>query len=211
MSTLLSFAIAPTRAWTALYTRGLPSDVRGERREEIDCDLWEHQRLAEFQRDPATRTAAAILLRLIMGVPADMTWRLEAGASARSGKGTQMNESRMLRGFFFAALAVAIVPAAMGVAAIFGATWGSTAERVIWGSLLVASSVSIVAGLLLCTRKPHLGIGLVALGAVGIGVAWFFIPFITVPLGAAMVFLAYRRARRTGWRLRGGDLPNATA
>jgi uncharacterized membrane protein YdbT with pleckstrin-like domain len=122
-----------------------------------------------------------------------------------------MNESGMMRGVFFAALALAIVPAAMGVASIFGATWGSTAERVIFGTLLVLSSASLVAGLILSARKPRLGIGLVALGAVGIGVAWFFIPFITIPLGAAMVFLAYRRARSTGWRFRGGHLPNATA
>lgn len=120
MSTLLSFVIAPTRAWTALYTRGLPSEVRGERREEIDCDLWEHQRLADLQREPATSTAAAILLRLIMGVPADIFWRLEAGTSARSGKGTQMNDSWIMRGVLVAAALVALAPIGFGVSVLAG-------------------------------------------------------------------------------------------
>jgi len=208
---MLAIAVGLTRSWTALYTRGLPAELRDRRRDEIESDLWEQRRLDDFEQTAAADTAVEVLLRLVLGAPADIIWRIEAGANARSGKGTHMNESGMMRGVFFAALALAIVPAAMGVASIFGATWGSTAERAIWGSLLVGSSASIIAGLILSTRRPRLGIGLVALGAVGIAVAWFFIPFITIPLGAALVYLAYRRARSTGWRLRGGDVPNATA
>ena len=34
MRTLLDLPIALTRAWAAVYTRGLPYDVGGERREE---------------------------------------------------------------------------------------------------------------------------------------------------------------------------------
>jgi len=208
---MLALAVALTRSWTALYTRGLPPDLRSRRRDEIESDLWEQRRLDDFERTPAADTAVEVLLRLVLGAPADLIWRIEAGANARSGKGTQMTESKMMRGFFFAALAVAILPAAAGVGAVFGATWGSTAERAIWGSLLVGSSASIIAGLILSTRRPRLGIGLVALGAVGIVVTWFFIPFITIPLGAALVYLAYRRARSTGWRFRSGDVPNAPA
>ena len=161
MNTLLAFVIAPTRAWTALYTRGLPADVRGERREEIDCDLWEHQRLADFEREAANSTAAAILLRLIMGIPADMTWRLEAGASARSGKGTQMNESKTMRGLFLLALAIAIVPAGLGVAVLAGNGELSSESRVMFGSLWIASGAAMAGGLFLSTTRPLLGIALV--------------------------------------------------
>ena len=146
MSTLLSFAIAPTRAWTALYTRGLSADVRGERREEIDCDLWEHQRLADLEREPVTDTAAAILLRLIMGVPADMTWRLETGANARSGKGTQMNDSWIMRGVLLAALLVAFVPVGLGLSTLAGGgEWDSTFERVVVSLLWIAVEYQCVA------------------------------------------------------------------
>ena len=34
-------AIAAVRAWTTLYTCGLPTGQRDARREEIESDLWE--------------------------------------------------------------------------------------------------------------------------------------------------------------------------
>lgn len=211
MSALLSFIIVPTRAWTALYTRGLPAEVRGDRREEIDCDLWEHQRLADHEREPMTGTAVVMLLRLIMGVPADIFWRLEAGAVARSGKGTQMNDSWIMRGLFVLALLVALAPAGFGISVLAGGGDLSSSERLMFGGVWIATTVMMVVGLAICASRPRLGIGLVAAGAIGISIGMFWIFFITVPLGAALVFLAYRRARQTGWRLRGGDLPNATA
>ena len=112
-----------------------------------------------------------------------------------------MNESLTMRGFFLAAVAIAIAPAAFGVSVIAGnGEWDSSTERVLFGSLWAVAGVTMVAGLVLSTRQPALGIGLVALGAIGIAVMWFWIPFITIPLEAALVFLAYRRARETGWR-----------
>jgi hypothetical protein len=202
VSTLLSFAIAPTRAWTALYTRGLPSDVRGERRDEIDCDLWEHQRLADLEQEPVTDTAAAILLRLIMGVPADMTWRIEAGANARSGKGTQMNDSWIMRGVLLAALLVAFVPLGFGVFYLFGGdadTWGSTFERVAVSLAWIAVGLAMVAGLLLSRSRPALGLGLLAVGVIGISVIWFWAAVITLPIGLVLLAIAYLRAGRPGW------------
>lgn len=115
-----------------------------------------------------------------------------------------MNESLTMRGFFFAAIAIAIVPAALGISAVFAADWGSTVERALWASLLVVGSVVIVSGLVLSDRRPRLAIALVALGAIGVAIGFFFVPFITIPLGIALVYLAYRRARNTGWR-RGAD------
>jgi len=202
VSTLLSFAIAPTRAWTALYTRGLSSDVRGDRRDEIDCDLWEHQRLADIEREPVTDTAAAILLRLIMGVPADMTWRLEAGANARSGKGTQMNDSWIMRGVLFAALLVAFVPLGFGVFYLVGGdadTWGSTFERIAASLAWIAVGLAMVAGLLLSRSRPALGLGLLAAGVIGISVMLYWAAVITLPIGLVLLAIAYLRAGRPGW------------
>jgi hypothetical protein len=202
VSTLLSLAIAPTRAWTALYTRGLPSDVRGERRDEIDCDLWEHQRLADFERETVTDTAAAILLRLIMGVPADMTWRLETGANARSGKGTQMNDSWIMRGVLLAALLVAFVPLGFGVFYLFGGdTTGSesTLERVGVPLAWLAVGLAMVAGLLLSRSRPALGLGLLAAGVIGISVMLYWAAVITLPIGLVLLAIAYLRAGRPGW------------
>ncbi|HEY5624927.1 MAG TPA: hypothetical protein VIT93_00410 [Dehalococcoidia bacterium] len=200
MSPLLSLAIAPTRAWTALYTRGLPADVRGERREEIDCDLWEHQRLADFQREPATSTAAAILLRLIMGVPADMTWRLEAGASARSGKGTQMNDSWIMRGVLAVAVLVALSPIGFGVSVLAGNSDGLSAfEEVAFSLLWIAAGLAMGAGLLLSRSNSSLGLGLLAVGVIGISLMWYWIAIITLPIGLVLLSIAYFRAGRPGW------------
>ena len=66
--------------WVAVYTRGLPADVRQDRRDEIADDLWS-------QRDDAAESGRAdrsvsgeILARLLLGIPADVGWRLEQRA-----------------------------------------------------------------------------------------------------------------------------------
>ena len=72
-------AIAAMRAWTTLYTSGLPIEQRDARREEIDSDLW------ESVNDTATdrRTLALqIAVRLIAGIPDDLGWRSEQAAPA---------------------------------------------------------------------------------------------------------------------------------
>lgn len=213
MIKLLSLAIAPTRAWTALYTRGLLADVRGERQEEIDCDLWEHQRLADLEREPATSTAAAIMLRLIMGIPADMTWRLEAGSNARSGRGTTMNDSWTMRGLLALALAIAAFPAVIGVLVAIGANGeiDGTTERLIKGAIQLTIGTAILTGLVLSARRPGLGIGLVAAGTIAISVMWYWAAMITLPVGLGLVAIAYFRAGRPNWRRGDSDLPNAPA
>ena len=113
----------------------------------------------------------------------------------------RMNESLAMRALFVVALAIAAAPVVNGVGVIAGAgEWDSTTERVLFGLMWVAAGAAMVAGLVLSTRKPPLGIGLVAVGALFIAIGWFWIPFITIPVGGALVFLAYRRARNTGWR-----------
>ena len=75
-------AIALVRAWTRLYTCGLPATVRTARRAEIDSDLWELEHDAEEPR--RGRTAGVILIRLFAGVPDDVAWRMEIGATGRA-------------------------------------------------------------------------------------------------------------------------------
>ena len=52
------------RAWTRLYTVGMPREWRDQRRAEIESDLWESE-----QQDA--------IVRLIRGMPADLGWRIE--------------------------------------------------------------------------------------------------------------------------------------
>jgi hypothetical protein len=67
---------AVVRGWVSLYTRGLPADARAARRDEIDDDLWcEHAEAATAGRS-ARSLDADLFLRLLFGLPADISWRL---------------------------------------------------------------------------------------------------------------------------------------
>jgi hypothetical protein len=64
------------RGWVGLYTRGLPADARAARRDEIDDDLWcEHAEAVAAGR-PSRSLDADLFLRLLFGMPADVSWRL---------------------------------------------------------------------------------------------------------------------------------------
>ena len=68
------------RGWVRLYTSGLPAEVRDGRREEIDGDLWEQVRDAmEIGRVPRY-LRSDVLVRWLLGVPADLSWRVAQGA-----------------------------------------------------------------------------------------------------------------------------------
>jgi hypothetical protein len=78
------------RGWVRLYTRGLPAPLRAARIDEIDDDLWcEHEETAALGRS-ARSLDANLGLRLLFGLPADISWRLSyrrhaAGASPAMG------------------------------------------------------------------------------------------------------------------------------
>ncbi len=75
MGASMNVAKACVRVWTWLYTQGLPADERSARRDEIESDLW------EFQCDVAGENSLVstfhLLLRLLIGMPDDLGWRME--------------------------------------------------------------------------------------------------------------------------------------
>ena len=67
---------ALVRGWVRLYTRGLPAPLRDGRRDEIDDDLWcQHEEALAIGRS-ARSLDADLVLRLLFGMPADISWRL---------------------------------------------------------------------------------------------------------------------------------------
>ncbi len=74
----LAVAIACVRLWTRLYTSGLPPVVRNRRRAEIDSDLWEWR--TDHAGEPGAPGAVHVLLRLLLGIPDDVAWRMELSA-----------------------------------------------------------------------------------------------------------------------------------
>ena len=68
-------ATGVVRTWTRIYTAALSRPVKSARRAEIESDIWEFQR--DLQGDPGLFDALHLVVRLLMGVPDDLYWRLE--------------------------------------------------------------------------------------------------------------------------------------
>jgi len=213
MSRLLDLSIGVTRAWSATYTRGLPHDLRAERREEIDSDLWDHQRLADLEREPANGIANQILFRFVLGIPADLLWRIEAGSTKQATRRTSMNSTPLMR----IGLVAAMLPLALLV--VFGVTfmlgngdWENSTEHWLWRvAFLVAPLVGGI-GLWLCATQPRLGMALVL---AGVGSSAFLMPWmtpITVPIGLIVIAFAIKRSGLVIWPFRPGTTgPTGTA
>ena len=97
MSWRVALVSACVRHWTRLYTRRLPAPLRDARRELIESDLWEsaHDRSTTEQE-----LVLQLAIRLVLGVPHDLAWRLE---QVRVGK------SALLRAAFAGCAAVALL------------------------------------------------------------------------------------------------------
>ncbi len=58
--------------WARLYTLGLPPEAREARQDEIASDTWEQL------SDDDGASGAGVLARVLLGMPADLMWRLTA-------------------------------------------------------------------------------------------------------------------------------------
>ena len=205
MNAALDVVVGMTRSWVAVYTSGLAPELRDARRAEIDSDLWEHQRTAELLDQPPGETALQLLTRLLLGILSDVTWRLETGHSVSGERSIRMNEALYMRGLVAVGVALALLVVIVGVGSIFNAFEDGDNSGWVWGgSLSALSGVAVMVGLLISRPNPLLGIGLVAAGAITIAVLWHWLLVITIPIGIALVTIAFFRARQTGWPRRAG-------
>lgn len=213
MSRLLDLSIGITRSWASTYTRGLPCDTRAERRDEIDSDLWEQHRLATGRGDPALGTAIEILARMLLGAISDITWRAQAGSLARADRSISMNESTYMRGLVAVGVVLAVFLMVTGVASIADALLDSDvgSGMAAFGAITLLAGAAVAAGLLMSKRNPLLGIGLVAVGAITVAVAWYWMLVITIPVGIALVAIAFFRARQAEWPRTGSSGPTGLA
>ena len=149
-----SWTAALVRGWVGLYTRGVPTVLRAARRDEIDDDLWcQHDEAASLGRSPGS-LAGEILLRLLLGMPADISWRL-THRGGRTSSGLERSASMSTR--VIGALAV-----------LAGASWAISAMAALpfatslWGGPYTPVMSAIGVG------------GGVAFGVVPFGLAWRF-------------------------------------
>jgi hypothetical protein len=165
---------AVIRGWVALYTRGLPADARAARRDEIDDDLWcEHEEAAAAGRS-ARSLDADLALRLLIGIPSDLSWRLThhraldpAILDARASMGTRIVGLLAI----FAASSLFTLPILTG---------GRSDPAWAWVVVPIGSIIAFTAAALGLALQFQDRVG--RLGAVGA---------IVVALGSALIVFAY--------------------
>jgi hypothetical protein len=135
------------RGWVGLYTRGLPAELRAARRDEIADDLWcQHEEAAALGRSGRSLDTD-LVMRLLFGMPADITWRLtyRGKTPAPIVERSSSMSTRTLGGLaIFAGLAwgmlfIAFIPLGEGVRT------GDIGVAGVLGSLLAAIAFSTAA------------------------------------------------------------------
>jgi hypothetical protein len=199
MSRSTAVAIRFARAWIAGYTRGLDAQTRAERVAELESDLWEHS------RDAAP--GQAILLRCLLGIPADLSWRMEQanpGAAITAFIVASMNRAEATvrwmtrRGLPRLTTIVATLAVLIGVLLILtapGSADRTPGESIVGGALFIAAGAFMLAGLQAAAAQPRAGAILVTLGVAP--VALVFWQSVVVPIVAvALIASAWANTRR---------------
>ena len=188
------------RGWVRLYTSGLPPELRDARRDEVDDDLWcEHEEAAEAGRSRRA-LGADLVLRLLFGIPADISWRLTRRRHSAPGLDRSPSTSTSILGVFaiVAGLGLGIL---LTLSVWFSdAIWtgGGPPVGLVVGDLVMAAVAFIAAAIGLAWRFQDrvsplgtVGALLVALGGVAaIAGNGSVVP---LPVGSAMLMLDLTR------------------
>ena len=73
----LPIALALVRGWVYLYTLGLPTKLKERRRLELCSDVWEQQNAQKDDGYANEAIALRLFIRVVLGVPSDLSWRLQ--------------------------------------------------------------------------------------------------------------------------------------
>lgn len=153
------------RAWCRIYTRGLPSDARDDRRRELESDMWEHL------HDPDEVDAPKALAgRFIRGIPADVRWRYRTLLDSRGARQrSQAMETTPKRSWWALLTTVAgavLLVLSLGTFVAGGGSESSGSGPLIGGIVGAAAGALVLGGL--ARRRTHVvsGSQLVAAGAV---------------------------------------------
>jgi hypothetical protein len=192
------------RRWVGIYTHGLPAEIRQERRDEIDDDLCSQMRDAAGSARTDNSLTGEIVIRLVFGIPADLSWRLEQRHVADSHVAPERSSTMGTR-----ASAVLAILGGIGWVtwpipqALVGRDWPANDPAMSW--LLFVSVVLgawVLAGAmigLVVTFQDRLRGVAAFLGSLGaaVGAISVFGPFagvVAIPIGSAALMWDLRRA-----------------
>lgn len=196
------------RRWVAFYTRGLPPEIQQDRRDEIDSDLWSQIHDAAESAPAEESLAGEIVARLVFGIPADLSWRLEQRRVARNHVAPELNPTMGTRAI--AAMAIiggvgwAIWPIPQG---LVGRDWTADVAWLLMFSVvggtwaLAGATLGLVSEFQdrVRTRAAFLGTLGAVLGIVS--VLGLFGAIVALPLGTAALVWDLGRAGVLGPRL----------
>jgi hypothetical protein len=132
------------RWWVGLYTRGLSNDVRDGRREEIEADLWDQLEEATTNGSDDRVTGAEILTRLVLGIPADLTWRMAPWTGQRVRPAAERSATRGTRVLGLLAI-VGGLAVTLGAAVFAGVMTAGSSPRP-WDGTIDHVQLSIMGG-----------------------------------------------------------------
>ncbi len=183
-------AAAIVRAWVGCYTIGLSAEIAMKRKELVEADLWDESREAE-QVGVARSVARQRMGRLVRGIPADVSWRLERRHDNNPGR-DQMRISKVELILLLGVVALCgagMIPGLMAIIDPDPTKWQS------WGPYGMVGGLALcVVGLVLAIPRPSVGLT-VALAGTALAMAavpWAFYIFLPVPLVA---WFRYARSR----------------
>lgn len=193
---------ALVRGWVDLYTRGLPADVRAARRDVVDDDLWcQHEEAEALGRSPRS-LAGEILLRLFLGMPADLSWRVSHGGRASKVERSSSMSTRIIGSLGVIAGAGFTYLLARAITTPGDAMWNGTDAWITIVAFLAAGMAFVGAAIGLIWRfqddlRPLGAIGglVLALSTV-VGVVANDVPvaLLGLPIGSAMLAWDLSRA-----------------
>ncbi len=204
-----AFVESIIRLWTGLYTKGLPPELGAERRAEVESDLWED---GSLWREPGLSSLTMQRLgRWLLGIPADLSWRLEQiGSRKERPQETQHKLERTIkmpttvaqRGMLGSVVLLAGFFIVMGpVSFLFAGSedWQPTTfERAFFGIVPIVAGSMILTGLYVIPisspwRRSPIGRGAIVMALLRV---WLF--FISIPVVIFMIWYGVSRARKVG-------------
>ena len=182
------------RGWVSLYTRGLGPELRAARRDEVDDDLWCQHEEAALTGRSSTSLNIEMFTRWLLGVPADLSWRLShaGGAGAPAPERKSSTVTRVIGALAIIGGASWLSAAVIGSSGEGGDVWVFSVS----GALAFSGAL---AGLTMryqdhLTETTALTGALAAISAliVPMGGLYLFIPML--PIGSAVLVRQLARA-----------------
>lgn len=197
-----TLARAVVIAWARCYTAGLDRAARAERLAELESDCFEHLR-----NTPGLAGGTTLLLRCLLGMPADLSWRLEQCAPRgylRAAAVLVVRPAELL--LRLASVALAVAPPLLAafyvlVALLIGAAALQADPDPPWFRIVapwaLLAAALVVAGWRCGRRRPRTGALILAAGALPLGLA-LVATVVAVPLALAATGQALVRVAAPG-------------